>query len=217
MHIFYFFMKRIFEHLAKKIEDLKKSITGKTPLDLSKIERSRISILKEFENVISALEKKRNLIRDAFIKKTALKKYKIGVFRMLRYVKLRWILAAPFIYAMIFPTLLFHICLELYQQTAFRLCKISRVKASDHFAFDRQHLAYLNWLEKWNCFYCSYYNGLMSYAREIGGRTERYWCPIKHAKRVWDPHGQYEYFFEYLDAENYRKNHGKVRNEFEEK
>lgn len=34
-------------------------------------------------------------------------------------------------------------------------------------------------MEKVNCVYCSYFNGLMSYLREIAGRTEQYWCPIR--------------------------------------
>ena len=46
----------------------------------------------------------------------------------------------------------------------------------------------------------------MAYATEIAGRTERYWCPIKHAKRLKQPHSQYGNFVEYLDAKSYRKN-----------
>lgn len=209
-------MKRFLQHLTKKFEDLKKSANDVRGLDLKRLEDFRLSVLKEMEKAILAFEKKRNLIREAFQKKTAHKKQKIGIFKMLSQAQLKWFLAAPFIYGMFFPTLIFHICLELYQQTAFRLCSIPLVKQSDHFAFDRRHLGYLNWLEKFNCIYCSYYNGLVSYAREIGGRTERYWCPIKHAKRVWDPHSDYEHFFEYLDAEGYRKNYMKLR-DFKEK
>jgi hypothetical protein len=41
--------------------------------------------------------------------------------------------------------------------------------------FDRTHLAYLNLVEKINCAYCSYGNGLAAYLREIAARTEQYW------------------------------------------
>ena len=74
----------------------------------------------------------------------------------------------------------------------------------DHVTFDRQHLAYLNGLEKLNCVYCSYANGLLSYAREIAGRTEKHWCPIKHARRLSGTHQYYPDFLEYGDAHGYR-------------
>jgi hypothetical protein len=60
-------------------------------------------------------------------------------------------------------------------------------------------------LEKLNCAYCSYANGLIAYVREIAGRTEQYWCPIKHARRVIGAHPRYALFEDYGDAEGYRK------------
>ena len=66
---------------------------------------------------------------------------------------------------------------------------------------DRQHLAYLNSIEKLNCVYCGYANGVFAYTREIAGRPEQYWCPIRHAKRVRAPHARYRHFVDYGDAE----------------
>jgi hypothetical protein len=71
--------------------------------------------------------------------------------------------------------------------------------------FDRYHLAYLNLLEKLNCAYCSYANGLLAYAGEIAARTEQYWCPIKHARRVIAAHDGYDKFAEFGDAQMFRK------------
>jgi hypothetical protein len=85
----------------------------------------------------------------------------------------------------------------------FPLYRIPKVKRSDYFVFDRTHLAYLNLLEKVNCAYCSYGNGLIAYCREIFGRTEQYWCPIKHARGVLHAHPHYHGFVDYGDAQNY--------------
>lgn len=78
------------------------------------------------------------------------------------------------------------------------------MRRADYVWFDRIHLAYLNWLEALNCLYCGYANGVVAYVREMAGRTERYWCPIKHALRVSDPYRRYCQFLEYGDAEGYR-------------
>lgn len=48
------------------------------------------------------------------------------------------------------------------------------LKRSDYIGFDRHYLGYLNPVEKLNCVYCSYVNGLMQYASAIEGRTEFY-------------------------------------------
>lgn len=73
----------------------------------------------------------------------------------------------------------------------------------DRFVVDRVLLPYLNRIEQFNCWYCSYANGLMAYGREIIARTEQYWCPIKHARRLSGPHDRYEQFFDNGDAQRY--------------
>ena len=67
------------------------------------------------------------------------------------------------------------------------------------------HLAYLNGLQKLNCVYCGYGNGLISFVREVSGRTEAYWCPIKHASRVPDPHSRYPGFVDYGNEEAFQQ------------
>lgn len=139
----------------------------------------------------------------------------------LRMDLLRWIAdsqwrnvaSAPFIYGMIVPIALFDIGITLYQHLCFRLYGIGRVRRADYIVFDRHRLGYLNAIEKLNCLYCGYANGLMAYAREIIGRTEQYWCPIKHARKVRDAHKRYAAFVPYGEAEALHEKFDELRQE----
>ena len=113
------------------------------------------------------------------------------------------VLSAPFIYALIIPLLLLDLFVSLYQAVCFPIYKIEKVHRHDFISFDRHHLAYLNLIEKINCAFCSYANGLIGYTREIASLTEAYWCPIKHAKRLNGSHPRYKNFTDYGDAEAY--------------
>lgn len=115
------------------------------------------------------------------------------------------VLTAPFIYCLIVPLVLLDIFVSLYHAVCFPIYGIEKVKRGDYLVFDRGHLAYLNALEKLNCAYCSYANGLIAYVREIAGRTEAYWCPIKHARKTAGAHEKYMSFVAFGDAEAYRK------------
>jgi len=86
------------------------------------------------------------------------------------------------------------------------------VRRSAYIVIDRKHLAYLNSIEKLNCMYCGYANGVFSYVREIAGRTEQYWCPIRHARRVHAPHTHYRHFIDYGDALGYSRRLIPLRN-----
>ena len=119
------------------------------------------------------------------------------------------VVTAPVIYSLIIPLVLLDIFVSIYQVVCFPVYGIEKVKRGDYFVFDRYHLAYLNLLEKINCAYCSYGNGLLGYAREIAGRTEQYFCPIKHARRIVAAHEGYDRFAEFGDAEVFRKTSGK--------
>lgn len=115
------------------------------------------------------------------------------------------VVTAPVIYSLIVPFVLLDIFVTVYQAVCFPVYGIEKVKRSDYLIFDRYHLAYLNLLEKINCAYCSYGNGLLAYAREIAGRTEQYWCPIKHARRAIAAHEGYDRFAEFGDAGAFRE------------
>ncbi|MCW8820704.1 MAG: hypothetical protein OQK45_00640 [Sulfurovum sp.] len=121
-------------------------------------------------------------------------------------VPLLHFLAAPIIYGMIIPTILFDVILFIYQHTVFRIFKFGFIKRSNYVIFDHQYLGYLNPIEKLNCVYCSYVNGLMQYASAIAGRTEFYFCPIKHAKKVAYQHSYYDKYLVYGEEKDYQKN-----------
>jgi len=121
------------------------------------------------------------------------------------------VLSAPVIYGAAFPLLLADLAIFAYQSICFPIYGIPKVRRADHFVYDRGLLPYLNTIEKLNCLYCSYGNGLMSYGREIIARTEQYWCPIKHASRLSAPHERYNAFFDYGDAERYSGELGDLR------
>lgn len=114
-----------------------------------------------------------------------------------------FVLTAPVIYAGIVPFLLLDLFVTIYQWICFPVYGIAKVRRADHLVFDRSSLAYLNLIEKINCAYCSYGNGVLAYAREIAARTEQYWCPIKHARKLAASHNRYEQFAPYGDGEHY--------------
>jgi hypothetical protein len=126
------------------------------------------------------------------------------------------ILSAPVIYLMIVPALLVDACVTLYQYVCFPIYGIPKVKRLENIVLDRHYLRYLNVIERLNCDYCSYFNGLSSYISEIGARTEQYWCPIKHASGKARPHSRYHHFADYGDAEAYRARLSELRGKFED-
>jgi hypothetical protein len=115
------------------------------------------------------------------------------------------VLTAPVIYSLIVPIALADIWAMAYQAICFPAYKIPKVRRRDYLIFDRHHLAYLNAIEKINCAYCSYCNGAIAFIREVASRTEVYWCPIKHARRVLGPHPYYRGFADFGDAEGFRE------------
>jgi hypothetical protein len=125
------------------------------------------------------------------------------------------VLTAPFIYAVGLPLLLLDLFASVYQAICFPVYGIPKVERRRYLAFDRHHLAYLNALEKLHCEYCAYANGLLAYVREIAGRTEQYWCPIKHAIRVRATHAHYRHFLDYGDAKAYREELAELRRELQ--
>ncbi len=143
------------------------------------------------------------------------RRYRVGLLKYIRGARLGYVLSAPLIYGLIVPLVFLDLAVTLYQQVCFRIYKIPLVRRSDYIVVDRHHLAYLNGLEKLNCVYCGYANGLIAYAREIAGRTEQFWCPIKHARRAADPHDRADVFFDYGDAEAYRSRLQELRKQWE--
>jgi hypothetical protein len=139
------------------------------------------------------------------------RRYKVNLFLYALLPRPRHVLTAPFVFALLPPLLLLDLFASLYHAVCFPLLGIPKVKRSDYLIFDHHHLAYLNLLEMIHCAYCSYGNGLLSYLKEIVARTEQYWCPIKHARRILAAHSRYGQFTEYGDAEAFRRDLDKIR------
>jgi hypothetical protein len=147
----------------------------------------------------------RNRVRFEAHARDAHRRLKRSLFRFLRESSIPNLLTLPVIYSLIAPLVLMDVWLSIYQRVCFPIYGIPRVRRREFIIVDRHHLAYLNSIEKANCAYCSYANGLFAYLREVSGRTEQYWCPIKHARPVRDPHAHYAVFVDYGDAEGYHE------------
>ncbi len=137
-----------------------------------------------------------------------------GIWLYLRQAPLAYILSAPVTYGLIVPLLILDAAVTIYQHVCFRIYGIPLVRRADYLVIDRHRLAYLNAIEKLNCVYCGYSNQLIEYAREVAGRTEQYWCPIKHARRSRDPHRRTHRFLDYGDAEAHDRRLEALRNDW---
>lgn len=185
----------------------------------------RIQELKEEikslqEELAREIEKKEKILSYEIREKVVLFKEEVAafhrtrvtpVFTYLRQARLRNILTAPLIYACLFPALFMDLVVSLYQWICFPVYGIPRVKRRKYLVLDRHYLKYLNVIEKINCYYCGYFNGLIAYVREVASRTEQYWCPIKHARSVPHPHSRYRHFADYGDSDAYHGNKQQLR------
>ena len=132
----------------------------------------------------------------------------------LRTSRIMPIVTAPIIYLGVIPFAILDVFLVVFQWICFPVYGVPKVKRSDYIIFDRGHLRYLNIIERLNCIYCSYGNGVFAFATEVAARTEQHWCPIKHAHRVRSPHSRYSHFLEYGDASQYVRRIETVRGDF---
>jgi len=182
---------------------------------IAKLENQLVEEIKKQEEEFQyKLEGKKIKFEAAVLQ--AHRKLKIAILPWLGSAPLRNIVSVPCIYAMIVPLALLDITVTLYQHICFRLYDIARVKRAKYVVMDRYQLAYLNGIEKFNCIYCGYGNGVIAYAREIVARTEQYWCPIKHARKVVRTHKRYNKFVGYGDAEGYQAQLINLRDELKE-
>ena len=143
--------------------------------------------------------------------KKAHKRLKTNFFRWLVTNRPQNLITGPIIYSMIFPLFITDIFVTFFQVTCFPIYGIKKVCRSDYIVFDRQHLNYLNFIEKFHCTYCAYGNGMIAYVSEVIARTEQYFCPIKHAHKILGTHSRYHGFLDFGDAENYEAKLEKYR------
>ncbi|HSG93418.1 MAG TPA: hypothetical protein VK999_06840 [Methylotenera sp.] len=133
------------------------------------------------------------------------KRLKTNFFRWLVTYRPQNLITGPIIYSMIIPLLITDFFVTFYQLTCFPIYGIKKVRRSNYIVYDRQQLNYLNFIEKFHCTYCAYGNGMIAYVSEVIARTEQYFCPIKHARKILGTHSRYARFLEYGDAENYEQ------------
>ena len=145
------------------------------------------------------------------------KRLKTGFFRWLVTDRPQNLITGPVIYSMIIPILVLDLCVTFYQFACFPIYRVAKVRRADYIVFDRQHLAYLNFVEKFHCAYCAYATGLIAYITEIIARTEQYFCPIKHARKMLGTHPRYARFLEYGDAIDHEARVEAFRRALEEK
>ena len=179
--------------------------------DISKLLEDMRGIQEQLEQLLEETrERFRYTLEDGSVRvsyevRQLQRRYRVSSFRYLLDADWRSVVTAPIIYSMIVPLLIIDISFTLYQHICFRAYGVPRVSRRDYLVNDRHLLVYLNTIEKINCTYCGYGNGVLAYTREIVSRTEQYWCPIRHAHRVIDSHRRYPQFFAYGDAKSYQQ------------
>ena len=181
---------------------------------LARIDALQNELEEEYRKTREEWTQKKAELADEFLRQQ--RRYKTGLFRFLIRSRLLVVLTAPVIYAGWIPFLLMDLFVTLYQAICFPIYRIPKVRRGDYLVFDREDLPYLNLIEKFNCFYCSYGNGVAAYTREVSARTEQYWCPIKHARRVKAAHDRYPRFFDHGDAEAFQQGLNRLRKQYDD-
>lgn len=161
----------------------------------------RAALHEQETRVFFQINGKRVEFEDA-IKKTH-RRLKNRFFRWLVTNRPQNLITGPIIYGMIIPMVILDLSVSFYQLTCFPIYKVIKVRRADYIVIDRQHLEYLNFIEKFHCTYCAYGTGLIAYVTEIVARTEQYFCPIKHARKILGTHSRYAHFLDYGEATDY--------------
>ena len=155
------------------------------------------------------MEERRAVFEEGMLRQH--RQFRIGILTFLRNSPFATLVIAPAVYGLILPLALLDLGVYLYVLICFPAWNMERVRRAQYVIVDRHRLAYLNGIEKLNCAFCGYANGVIAYAREAASRSEQYWCPIKHALRVRAPHPRYRGFAEYGDAEDFRERREELR------
>lgn len=185
-----------------RIQQLLKQITA--------LEDELRNVLSEQQSSIFFQIKGKRVEFEQSIKQTN-RKLKQNFFRWLVTNRPQNLITGPIIYSMIIPLLLTDLFITFYQLTCFPIYGIKKVRRADYIIFDRHNLEYLNFIEKFHCSYCAYGSGMIAYISEIVARTEQYFCPIKHARKILAPHVRYAQFLDYGTTENYESKLEKYR------
>lgn len=181
---------------------------------LARIHALQDELEDEYRKSMEAFEQRRAKLADEFFQQQ--RRYKTGLLRFLARANPLVVLTAPIIYLGWIPFLLMDLFVTLFQAICFPIYRIPKVRRADYIVFGREHLPYLNLIEKFNCLYCSYGNGVAAYTREVSSRTEQYWCPIKYDRRRRLPRDRYPNYFDYGDAEAYRRGLARIQQQYQD-
>lgn len=176
-------IRQLLDQMSALEDDLRREVQAQEASARYKIKGKRV----EFEAAV----------------RQAHRQLKTSFFRWLVTNRPQNLITGPIIYSMIAPMVMLDLCVSFYQATCFPIYGITKVRRGDYIVFDRQQLGYLNFIEKFHCTYCAYGNGLIAYVSEIIGRTEEYFCPIKHARKMLGAHSRYARFLGYGEAQDY--------------
>jgi hypothetical protein len=115
------------------------------------------------------------------------------------------------LYSLALPLLLLDVWVTICQAVLFPLLRVAPVVRRDYLVFDRHRLPYLNLIQRLNCLYCGYANGVLAYVREVAARLEQYWCAVQHRRQPRDPHARYAAFAAYGDARGLQEGASRLR------
>lgn len=122
------------------------------------------------------------------------------------------LLSTPLIWLPLPFIIVLDVVCAIYQFICFPIYRIELVKRSEYILiFDRNKLPYLNGLEKLSCMYCGYANGTLRYLKEIAGRTEKYWCGVKHENKPGFKIQEDQVFYDFArfgDKDDFQKKYG---------
>ncbi len=193
--------------MSSRIDEIKKQIEELENELLEEFKKKQKEFFYEVKN--RKIKFQKSVIEDG-------KSMLIGSIKYLSSFSFLVILTIPFIWMMIIPAIIADIFVTIYQAVCFPIYKIPKVKRSDYIIIDRYNLFYLDKVERINCLYCEYFNGVIAYVREISARTEQFWCPIKHSQPLKDEHSRYDNFFDFGDYKKYREELEKRRGDFKD-
>jgi hypothetical protein len=176
-------IRHLLDQMAILEEDLRTALHEQETSVLYQIKGKRV----EFEHSIKA----------------AHCRLKRGFFHWLVTNRPQNLITGPIIYGMIIPLAILDLFVSFYQAACFPIYGIAKVRRADFIVFDRQQLEYLNFIEKFHCTYCAYGSGLVAYVYAIVAKTEQYFCPIKHARKILGTHSHYPLFLDFGDAADY--------------
>lgn len=125
---------------------------------------------------------------------------------------IRHLVSAPFIYSAFIGFVVLDIFVEMYHRICFPLYGLELIDRKKYIKFERHKLHYISWLDKVNCAYCSYGNGLIGYVKEITAQTEIYWCGIKnpHEEGFVEPE-HHKNFAPYGDQRAFQEKYGEAQ------